>query len=172
MVNDILDFARGRLGSTMPIDIAAANLGTLVREVIDEVRSACPDSSISFSATGELDGQWDAERLKQVVSNLLLNALEHGVGKTASVIARREDDFVTLEVHNEGPAIPQESLGVIFDPLVRVIKPNQKPTGLGLGLYIVNEIVRAHGGTIEVTSSQSSGTSFIVRLPVSKPDSH
>jgi len=172
MVNDVLDFARGRLGSTMPLNVASANLATMVREVIDEVRTASPDSSITFSTTGDLDGHWDTERLKQALSNLLLNALEHGTGKTADVIAKREDDFVTLEVHNDGPPIPQESLGVIFDPLVRVIRPNQKQTGLGLGLYIVNEIVRAHGGTVTVTSTVEAGTSFIVRLPISRDDSH
>src|SRR5277367_2172761 len=93
MVNDVLDFARGRLGSTMPLNLVAANLATLVREVVDEVRTACPDSSISFSTTGELDGHWDTERLKQAISNLLLNAVQHGTGKTVSVIAKRDDAF-------------------------------------------------------------------------------
>lgn len=165
MVSDVLDFARGRLGSTMPIDLRATELPPLLREIADEVQSANPGFTIDLDATGELAGQWDAERLKQAVSNLLVNAIQHGSGKKVGLRARSDGEFVLLEVCNDGAPIPRELLGTIFDPLVHGRNSDQNRTGLGLGLFIVNEIVLAHRGTIAVTSSADEGTTFSVRLP-------
>jgi len=165
MVNDILDFARGRLGSPMPITLKPANLGTIVREVADEVRSINPSFSVDFDANCDLTGDWDPERLKQAVSNLLTNAIQHGGGKTIGVRAESDEHSVFLEVTNEGPAIPKELLGTIFDPLVHGKSSDQNRTRLGLGLFIVSEIVSAHRGTVAVTSSDEAGTTFSVRLP-------
>ena len=165
MVSDILDFARGRLGSPMPITPAAANLGTLVREVADEVQSANPGFSLDVDTNGDLSGDWDTERLKQLLSNLLLNAIQHGNGKNVAVTTKSDETVVLLEVCNEGPPIPKELLGTMFDPLVHGRSSDQNSAGLGLGLFIVNEIVSAHKGTIAVTSSQDVGTTFSVRLP-------
>ena len=165
MVNDILDFARGRLGSPMPIALMRANLGTLLREIADEVQSGNPGFSVDLDTTGDLNGEWDAERLKQVVSNLLTNAIQHGSGKHLRVMAKNAGDFVLLDVHNDGPPIPKELLGTIFDPLVHGKSSDQNTTGLGLGLFIVSEIVSAHRGTVAVTSSEEAGTTFSVRLP-------
>jgi len=165
MVNDILDFARGRLGSPMPIAIAAANLGVVVREVVEEVQSANPGCRIDFEADGDLSGDWDVDRLKQAVSNLLMNAIQHGSGEQVTVRAKSDYTFVRLDVHNTGPAIQDELLATMFDPLVRGSSPNQDKMGLGLGLFIVNEIVSAHKGTIVVTSSEQAGTTFVMRLP-------
>jgi signal transduction histidine kinase len=165
MVSDILDFARGRLGSPMPITPAAANLGTLVREVADEVQSANPGFSLDVDTNGDLSGDWDTERLKQLLSNLLLNAIQHGNGKNVAVTTKSDETFVLLEVCNEGPPIPKELLGTMFDPLVHGRSSDQNSAGLGLGLFIVNGLVSAHKGTIAVTSSQDVGTTFSVRLP-------
>ncbi len=165
MVNDILDFARGRLGSPMAITPVGANLGTLVREVADEVQSANPGFSVDVDTNGDLSGDWDTERLKQLLSNLLLNAIQHGSGKNVAVNAKSDENLVLLEVCNEGPPIPKELLGTMFDPLVHGRSSDQNSAGLGLGLFIVNEIVSAHWGTIAVTSSQDAGTIFSVRLP-------
>jgi len=165
MVNDILDFARGRLGSPMAITPVGANLGTLVREVADEVQSANPGFSVDVDTNGDLSGDWDTERLKQLLSNLLLNAIQHGSGKNVAVNAKSDENLVLLEVCNEGPPIPKELLGTMFDPLVHGRSSDQNSAGLGLGLFIVNEIVSAHRGTIAVTSSQDAGTIFSVRLP-------
>ena len=166
MVNDTLDFARGRLGSPMPIARARMNLSRAVSEVIDEVEAANAGSSMEFEAIGDLNGMWDASRLKQMVSNLLINALQHGTGKNVTVKAEGEDNFVVLQVHNEGPPIPPDLLPTIFDPLVR--GDNQDMTSLGLGLFIVNEIVSAHNGIVTVASSDA-GTDFAVRLPRATP---
>jgi signal transduction histidine kinase len=165
MVDDILDFARGRLGSPMPIRSAPTNLQKAVSEVIDEVQSANPGSSIDFEAKGDLNGFWDIQRLKQMLCNLVRNGLQHGSAKNVKITATGDEYFVILEVHNEGPPIAQELLPIIFDPLVRGANPDPDKASLGLGLFIANEIVSAHNGSIKVTSSERAGTSFVVRLP-------
>jgi signal transduction histidine kinase len=165
MVGDILDFARGRLGSPMPIALMPINLGSALREIVEEVQSTNPGFIIDLRVNGELGGHWDPERLKQAVSNLLLNAIQHGSGNRVALTATGDEEAVVLEVHNDGPPIPREMLGTIFDPLVHGRNPDQNRTGLGLGLFIVNEIVSAHRGTIAVTSSAQAGTTFSVRLP-------
>jgi signal transduction histidine kinase len=165
MVSDLLDFSRGRLGSPMPIAATEANLGQLVSEVVNEVQTANPQFIVNFDSNGDLEGQWDVERLKQVASNLMLNAIQHGTGKEIKVTATGEENSVVLAVENEGPPIPKELQATMFDPLVQGKKPDPTRSGLGLGLFIVNEIVAAHHGTIVVTSTQDSGTIFSVRLP-------
>jgi signal transduction histidine kinase len=165
MVSDLLDFSRGRLGSPMPIAASADNLGQLVTAVVDEVQTASPQSIVDFESNGDLEGYWDSERLKQLVSNLLWNAIQHGTGKAILVTAAGEENSVVIDVHNEGPPIPKELQATMFDPLVQGKTPDPTRTGLGLGLFIVNEIVAAHHGTIVVTSTEDSGTTFSVRLP-------
>ncbi|MBV8452495.1 MAG: sensor histidine kinase [Deltaproteobacteria bacterium] len=165
MVNDVLDFARGRLGSPMPITMGTANLGLIAREVIDEVQAANPGYLIDFQTDGDLSGHWDIDRLKQALTNLLINAIQHGSGDHVTLTAKSDNTFVVLEVHNRGPAIPAELLPTMFDPLVRGSSHNRDENGLGLGLFIVDQIISAHKGTIAVTSSEDSGTTFVVRLP-------
>jgi signal transduction histidine kinase len=165
MVSDILDFARGRLGSPMPLFLSATDLEALLREVADEVQSANPGFTVELKAQPELTGEWDSDRLKQAVSNLLLNAIQHGGGKQIELSARGAGDRVILEVHNDGPPIPQELLGAIFDPLIHGKSSGQNRSGLGLGLFIVNEIVSAHRGTVDVISTAADGTTFTVWLP-------
>jgi signal transduction histidine kinase len=164
VVSDLLDFSRGRLGTPMPIAPTDANLGQLVSEIVNEVQTANPQFIVNFDSNGDLEGQWDVERLKQVASNLLLNAIQHGTGKEIKVTVTGEEDSVVLAVQNEGPPIPQELQVTMFDPLVQGKKPDPTRSGLGLGLFIVNEIIAAHHGTIVVTSNQDSGTIFSVRL--------
>ena len=165
MTGDILDFARGRLGSPMPVNMAAVNMGVVVREVVDEVQALNRGCFIEFESSGDLNGHWDVERLKQMVSNLLINAIQHGTGKDVQITLKSAETVVVLQVHNQGPAIPDDLIATMFDPLVRGAPASPEPTGLGLGLFIVNEIVSAHKGTIAVTSSENAGTTFVVRLP-------
>jgi signal transduction histidine kinase len=96
---------------------------------------------------------------------LLLNAIQYGSGDRIGVTAAGEQDAVVLKVHNEGIPIRAELITTIFDPLVRGDDSNQDHTGLGLGLFIVKEIVSAHHGTVAVDSAQNSGTTFTVRPP-------
>jgi signal transduction histidine kinase len=149
----------------MPINTAAADLRLIAREVVDEVQAANPACHIDYQAEGDLQGEWDAGRLKQMVANLLLNAIQYGTGDFVRLKVAGEAETVVLETYNEGPPIPPELLPSIFDPLVRGFDAGRNQQGLGLGLFIVDEIVRAHHGTITVTSSEDAGTVFVVRLP-------
>jgi signal transduction histidine kinase len=100
-----------------------------------------------------------------MVSNLVVNAIQHGTGTEVQVKAMSDESFVIVQVHNAGPAIPTDQLATIFDPLVRGPAATRNSTGAGLGLFIVAEIVSAHRGTIAVSSSEKAGTSFVIRLP-------
>jgi signal transduction histidine kinase len=170
MIGDLLDFTAAGLGGAMPLSPAAMDLGPLCREVVDEMRAAHPGRTLRFESHGDLAGQWDAARMRQVVSNLLGNAVQHGAEAgpvDCSVTADGPD--VVLAVRNAGPPIPPAVLPTIFDPLVRGrSRESQKPRrpgSIGLGLHVAREVVIAHGGSIGVESSAEAGTVFTVRLP-------
>lgn len=169
MVRDLLDFTRSRLGSGVPMERAPMDLGELVVRAVEEVRIAYPGTQLKLNASGDLKGTWDAARLSQVVTNLLSNAVHHGTpGSLTSVTARGETHDVVLQVHNLGPAIPRAELAALFNPFKRLragTTPSVGSSSLGLGLYIVERVVTAHGGTISVESSADAGTFFTVRLP-------
>jgi signal transduction histidine kinase len=174
LVGDLLDFTRSRLGGGIPITRAPMNMGKAVHDVVDEMAAAHPDRVIKVDARGELQGDWDCPRISQALSNLLGNALEHGSeGTDVTMEVSDDDDGVTIAVHNAGPAIPADRMNGIFNPM-KPREPDGKaaagPTGnLGLGLYIADRIVHAHGGTIAVDSSQERGTTFTVHLPRGEP---
>jgi signal transduction histidine kinase len=169
MVNDLLDFTRGRLGSGVPITRAAMDLGVVLREAIEELTLALPKSVLQLTTTGDLHGFWDAGRLSQMISNLLGNAIEHGApGEVVQLTVHGEPAEVVLRVQNRGPAIPRSELHQLFSPFKR-LNAREAVAGdashLGLGLYIAERIVAAHGGSIDVRSSAEAGTLFTVRLP-------
>ena len=169
MIHDLLDFTRTRLGAGMPLSVAPLDLSSLCQEVLGEFRAAHPDRSLHFESVGDLCGQWDAARLRQVLSNLVGNAIEHGDETAAiEVLARSEGSKVLLTVANQGPVIESSALPTLFDPFVRATsmpRSNKRRGGTGLGLHIAREIVIAHGGMIAVASSVATGTVFTVRLP-------
>jgi signal transduction histidine kinase len=174
MISDLLDFTGTGLGAAMPVSPAPMDLGTLCRGVVDEMRSAHPGRPLRFDARGDLTGEWDAPRLRQVVSNLLGNAVHHGGDATPVALTVTADAArIELAVRNGGPPIPPDALPTIFDPLVRGQSPDarkrRRPGSIGLGLYIAREVVVAHGGTIDVASSAESGTTFTVHLPRRRP---
>ncbi len=164
MVRDILDFTRGRFGEPMHVTRSPADLGVILHDIVDELQYANPNVIIDWAASGDLRGEWDRERLSQVISNLVTNAIQHGNAQHVSVTAGNENDRVLIEVHNQGPAISQDRLATIFNPLRQERHSNQGHAGLGLGLFICKEIVKAHGGTISATSSRDAGTIFAMRL--------
>src|SRR5690242_3289580 len=169
MVGALLDFTRGRLGGGIPITRASMNMGKLVHDVVNEVLAAHPNRKIKVNARGALTGQWDSERMSQVVTNLLGNALEHGSERGAvSVDVQGTDDEVTIAVFNHGTVIPEEQLDGIFNAMKMQAAPNKSigsSANLGLGLYIADRIVHAHQGRIEVASSEERGTTFTVHVP-------
>jgi signal transduction histidine kinase len=170
MVGALLDFTRGRLGGGIPIERAPMNMGKLAHDVVNETSAAYPDRTIEVNARGSLSGEWDCNRMSQVLTNLTANAIEHG-SSTAPVVVtvKGDDDEVTIAVRNEGPQIPIAQLNGIFNPMkqrqAKTTLPASGQAGsLGLGLYIAERIVSAHRGRIEVDSSAAS-TTFTVRLP-------
>lgn len=172
LVGDLLDLTRTRLGSGLPIVRAPTDSAHVCRQVVTELRGTHPETSVRFEAKGRLQGLWDSDRLAQVVSNLVGNALQHGAkGRPVVVRARADGHEALLDVHNEGPPIPKGSLNAIFEPMVRLgaAPEGGRSKSLGLGLFVAEQIVLAHGGVIAVTSSRSGGTTFSVRLPRAAP---
>jgi signal transduction histidine kinase len=169
MVGDLLDFTRSRLGSGVPITRADMDLGKEVSSGVEEVAAAHPESVLQLQLSGDLRGRWDPARIAQVIANLIGNAVQHGSEKTAiGVTARGEEKDVVLRVHNRSPVISAADLSGIFGPFKRLKTGDSNggaSSSLGLGLYIAERIVTAHGGTIKAESSDECGTSFTVRLP-------
>ena len=171
MIRDLLEYTRTRLGRAIPITREAASMGHICRLAYDEIRAAHPERMFRLDLSGDLEGRFDGERLQQVLSNLLDNAIRHGDrSQPITLSARGDADKVTVRVMNHGRPIPPDQLQVIFNPLVqipsvRVDEDASLSTSLGLGLYIAREIVAMHGGTIVAESSDEDGTVFSARLP-------
>jgi signal transduction histidine kinase len=166
MVDDLLDFARTRLGDTLPISISPHDAGRLCRDARDEIESSYPQASIDLSLDGDLGGNWDGDRVSQLLTNLLVNAIQHGQG-AVRLLAKGDADSVTVSVSNEGKRIPTLVAAHVFDPLTRTdSSPERRGTaaGIGLGLYICKCIAQAHGGGIGVDSTDAN-TVFTVTLP-------
>lgn len=169
LIDDILDFARGRLGGGIQVDSSAAdNVNAGLAAVVRELEDAQPECQIQSDLRVSRPVCCDLGRLQQVASNLLANALTHGRRDSPVKISARVDDKeLVLEVWNAGEPIPRDSLGKIFEPFWRrSVSPSRH--GLGLGLHICSEIVRAHNGRIGVTSTAEEGTRFSARFPLDK----
>jgi two-component system sensor histidine kinase/response regulator len=166
MIEDVLDMARARLAGGIPLKREAADLGALVDRVVGEVQAAYPDRRIEVKQAGNLSGHWDGERLAQVASNLLGNAVQHGEEGTIVrvTVDGRPPGEVILKVANTG-TIPPDLLPHLFDPFRGAPRQPGRSEGLGLGLYIVQQIVVAHGGTVDVQSGEDNKTVFSVRVP-------
>jgi len=164
MISDLLDLTRARLGGSIPLNRGPADLQQVCEEALIEIRAGQPDADVRLEATGNLRGEWDADRLAQVVSNLVGNATQHGEGTPVTLTAHEDGELVTLAVHNGGAPIPHDVLPFVFEPLAR--GPGKRARGsIGLGLFIARAIVSAHGGDIQVRSSLEAGTTFTVKLP-------
>jgi signal transduction histidine kinase len=166
MVDDLLDFTRSQLGHSFPIVRQPVDLEKLLHTSVEEVKAAHPKMMLKLETSGDLRGEWDQARLSQVLSNLLSNAISHGsAGTPVTVKARGEGSRVIITVHNSGQPIPEDQLEQIFLPLSRSSSKSANADHLGLGLYIADQIVSAHSGTIGVESSPTDGTTFTVCLP-------
>jgi PAS domain S-box-containing protein len=164
LIADLLDFTRARMGQGIPIAPIPADMADICRHAIEELLLSNPDRNIAVDVTGDAHGDWDPDRVAQVISNLAGNAVEHG-RDPIRVTLQGEADEVVLEVCSAGSPIPPEMLAVIFDPFSRPDSRASARTGLGLGLYISHAIVRSHGGAIAVRSTAADGTTFTVRWP-------
>jgi hypothetical protein len=171
MIADLIELTRLRLGSGLPINPSPTCMRHVCTNVIEEMRSIYPKRSFELKCAEELPGEWDEVKLSQVLSNLLGNAIQHGaIDSPVTITAQSDKQGVALSVHNAGAPIPTKIIPKLFDCLFqgasgqRAAEDNS--TSLGLGLYIAKEIVTAHGGTIEVQSSDYEGTTFVARLPL------
>jgi signal transduction histidine kinase len=167
LIDDVLDFARGRLGGGIGVELTEVeNINTGLITVVQELQDAQPDCKILSSISVNRSVRCDLGRLQQVASNLLGNALTHGLPNSPVKISASADEHdLVLEVWNAGEPIPPESLGKIFAPFWRH-SVSASRNGLGLGLHICSQIVRAHQGRISVVSTREHGTQFTARLPL------
>jgi PAS domain S-box-containing protein len=168
MIEQILDLTRSRLGGGIELYPEAMDLRVTLTRIVDEMRVASPARALEL-VSPHLVGTWDRDRLEQVFSNLIGNAIVYGnPTATVSVRASVEDGVAEVSVHNDGPPISEEMQGALFNPFRRGERESRsaRTSGLGLGLYISQEIVRGHGGAIAVQSSTAAGTTFRVTLPV------
>lgn len=170
MIEELLDLTRARLGGGIPVALAPCDLGNVVGQVLHELEIAHPHRSFLRTVSGDLGGEWDPDRIAQMLTNLVVNAVNYSPPETA---VRVEVDGtgaqVVLSVTNQGPVIAPEVVGNLFDPFVRGSANDRLSgdpgTGLGLGLFIVKQIVDGHGGSLQVTSTVAEGTTFTVHLP-------
>jgi signal transduction histidine kinase len=166
MIDDLSDLARARLGNGLAVQREPADFAAMAKKVVQEHRGASPDRVIELELQGDLLGEWDGVRIEQALSNLIGNALRHGDKSRPVEVSLRgfAEDRVLAEVHNQG-AIAPEAMPHLFDPFRRGKDIRGRSEGLGLGLYIVRQVVLAHGGEVEVESDTESGTTFRLILP-------
>ena len=165
LIENVLDFARGRLGGGIPIKSQwIDDLAHTLELTVDEVKAAHPKAVINLSLALPSGIYCDPLRISQLLSNLLGNAITHGSHSCAvDIIAFMEKDHVVLSVTNQGTPIPGSLIPLLFHPFTRS-EAGQRGEGLGLGLYIASQIVTAHNGTLTVTSTQATGTCFVARF--------
>lgn len=172
IIRDLLDFSTTHLGNGIPIDPRTVDLLEICQHTLDEAKAFHPDRRFELVAEGNLTGAWDGQRMGQAFSNLISNAIQHSSANSAikiSIIGSPQE--ITYTVHNDAEVISAAVLRTLFDPIKRfAIRPASERVGLrmqnlGLGLYVVKEIVTAHDGDISVTSSVNDGVTFTVRLP-------
>jgi signal transduction histidine kinase len=165
IIDDLLSYTRTRIGGGIPISRRAADLGEVTSKILEELRAAHPAAVVEVSADGDLTGEWDGDRLEQVVSNLVSNAIDHGLEGQPIVLALRGlGAEVEVEVVNQGE-MPREVLDHAFEAFHRgPEQTGRKASGLGLGLYIAREIVRRHGGEIAICCERGA-TRIATRLP-------
>ncbi len=171
LIRDLLDFTQARLGGGIPIHRKPADLHEVLRQVVGEVELAHPEREFLLEVEGDGSGAWDADRLSQIVTNLAVNAVAYSPpGSLVRVRSWDGPDAVTFSVHNPGPPIPLDVLPHLFDPFRRGRHSAQGAAGhVGLGLFIVDQLVRAHAGAVQVRSESGEGTTFTVQLPRRPP---
>lgn len=172
IVRDLLDFSTTHLGDGIPIDPHTVDLMEICQSVVEEARTFHPDRKIHLTTDGHLIGAWDGARIAQAFSNLISNAVQHGHPEgIISVSLFGLDDEIQYIINNEAEVIPQAKLRALFDPVKRfAIRPAServasRTQNLGLGLYVVKEIVNAHNGKVVVSSTEQEGVTFTLSLP-------
>ena len=159
MIEDLLDYARARHGSGLPVQPQPARLGDICRAALAEISTTQPNRTVLLDVTGDDSATLDPARVEQVVSNLVTNALKHcATDAPVKVSVMGDSEGVRLEVTNQGAPIPQHLVPTLFDPF----QPGDAASSVGLGLFIVSEIARAHGGSASVRSGEQGATFSVV----------
>lgn len=175
MVNDLLDFSATRAGTKLPITPLHTNMAMVCRQVVEETSARYPDRILTLEVGGgDLVGHWATERVSQMLTNLVVNAFQHGLPDSpVTVTIRSTQDSVEVDVHNIGAPIAADERRTLFEPLSglagQAAERREGSSGLGLGLYIAQQVAVAHGGRVELSCSDVSGTTFTVLLPRNAP---
>jgi two-component system sensor histidine kinase/response regulator len=165
IIDELFDLSRARLGGGIPIERTPLDLLAVARKTVAEFEAINPSRQIDVVPQGDTQGEWDGGRLSQVLSNLIGNAVRHGtVTVPITVRLTGSPAEVLLSVHNGGH-IPADLMPRLFEPFQSGVGKRTRAEGLGLGLYIVQQIVHAHGGEVQVSSTPEAGTTFELRLP-------
>jgi PAS domain S-box-containing protein len=169
LIDALLDVSHLEMGR-LQLDRAPMELSALVREVVAHHTSQAAQAGcdVEVEAATLIEGTWDKKRLEQVLTNLLTNALKYGAGKPIHVRVSAEGEEALLIVRDEGIGIAPEHQPHIFDRFMRAVS-ERNYGGLGLGLFIVHQVVEAHGGSVSVQSIPGEGATFTVRLPRQAP---
>lgn len=166
LIHDLLDFNLMQHGGRIPIQRRAIDIGAVVKAQVDEVLFSRPEREVVVALSGELGGQWDPDRISQVVSNLVSNALTHTTEEVrVEVTVGGYANHVELKVTDAGAGIAPDTLKRLFQPFARGTTSAKTGRSVGLGLFIARAIVDAHGGNISCTSEPGRGTAFTALLP-------
>ena len=166
LIVDLLDFTQARLGRGLQASLKPIDLHAIVADCVEDLRLAFPDRQLEHRAVGRGACTGSSDRLVQMIGNLVANAVAYGASDSAVWITSQIDATTfTIAVHNDGPPVPLDLLPRLFEPMTRGENTGGIANSVGLGLFIVREIVRAHGGDISVESSAEAGTTFTGILP-------
>lgn len=164
LLDDLVDFNRTNLGLGISIVPMPADLGAICAQELEQLGAAYPSRQIQLEVRGDCNGSWDGKRLQQLLGNLVTNAIHYGSpDQPVRVAVVGENTDVRIEVSNNGSALDEETLMQLFEPLKRGMATGRQ-SGMGLGLYIVREIAKGHGGSV-AARSDDRGTVFTVWLP-------
>ncbi len=166
LIADLLDFSQARIGSGLQMQSHAIDLHVLVEEALEDLRAANPDAVLKHRSFGQGACTASGDRLVQMIGNLVSNAIAYGAPRCPITITSTiDEDTFTLAVHNEGAPIEGSLLPKLFDPMTRGSDTRDLEHSVGLGLFIVREIARAHRGHVIVRSDLQSGTTFEATMP-------
>jgi signal transduction histidine kinase len=167
MVDDLAVLVRSRMDLGLSLTKESADLSVIAEETLEAIKLSHPNAMVTIEKMGDVTGTWDKSRLQQMIFNLMSNAVIHSLDQQSTVAIRGANAKVLLTISNRGKPIPADEQQLIFEPFVHKggSASAQPSSGLGLGLFVVREIVRPHQGSIEVASNAIDGTAFTVSLP-------
>jgi sigma-B regulation protein RsbU (phosphoserine phosphatase) len=166
MIADLLDFAQARVGRGIGVSPTSQDLHTLVRQSVDELRVTFPEAALLHQSIGSGNANLDADRVQQIIGNLVANSVAYGdLAQPITITSRLEENQAVVSVQNHGPVIPASLIAVLFEPMTRGTDTDSDVRSVGLGLFIVREIAMAHGGDVSVSSTPEDGTVFSVYFP-------